>query len=76
MILLCLLCLMLLTSGTKRHSRPLQFIEDEERAIDELTQLYRENVGDEVVVRVERCANSADIAAQCPVWTNTPHFRA
>ncbi|RCN46798.1 hypothetical protein ANCCAN_07112 [Ancylostoma caninum] len=62
--------------GTKRVSRPLQFIEDEERAIDELTQLYRENVGDEVVVRVERCASSADMAAQCPVWTNTPHFRA
>ncbi|KAK6727500.1 hypothetical protein RB195_005280 [Necator americanus] len=33
--------------STKRISRPLQFIEDEERAIDELTQLYRENVGDE-----------------------------
>ncbi|KHJ74736.1 hypothetical protein OESDEN_25648, partial [Oesophagostomum dentatum] len=62
--------------GTKRVSRPLQFIEDEERAIDELTQLYRENVGDEVVVRVERCASSADAAAQCPVWMNTPHFRA
>ncbi|ETN78573.1 hypothetical protein NECAME_10270 [Necator americanus] len=50
--------------------------EDEERAIDELTQLYRENVGDEVVVRVERCASSADITAVSPVWTNAPHFRA
>ncbi|VDP00236.1 unnamed protein product [Heligmosomoides polygyrus] len=48
-----------LLEGTRRLSRPLHFIEDEERAIEELTQLYRDNVGDEVIVSVERCAVSS-----------------
>lgn len=60
-----------LLEGTRRLSRPLHFIEDEERAIEELTQLYRDNVGDEVIVSVERCA----VSSYPPLWANTPHFR-
>ncbi|KAK6015607.1 hypothetical protein OSTOST_18967, partial [Ostertagia ostertagi] len=61
---------------TRRVSRPLHFIEDEERAIEELAQLYRENVGDEVLVRVERCGNFGDVTCSYPpLWANTPHFR-
>ncbi|KAJ1349471.1 hypothetical protein KIN20_005044, partial [Parelaphostrongylus tenuis] len=47
-----------LQKGNCNPSRPLQFIQDEERAIEELTQLYRENLGDECIVRVERCTTS------------------
>ncbi|KAK6060575.1 hypothetical protein COOONC_01768 [Cooperia oncophora] len=65
-----------LKQGTRRISRPLHFIEDEERAIEELIQLYRENVGDEVIVRVERCINACDVTSSySPLWANTPHFR-
>ncbi|WKX89683.1 hypothetical protein Q1695_008935 [Nippostrongylus brasiliensis] len=65
-----------LKEGTRRISRPLHLIEAEEQAIQELLQLYRENAGDEVVVRIERCANSSDSRlAYPPLWANTPHFR-
>nr|CDJ91106.1 Single-stranded nucleic acid binding R3H and DNA RNA helicase domain containing protein [Haemonchus contortus] len=37
-----------LKEGTRRISRPLYFIEDEEHAIEELAQLYLQNVGDEI----------------------------
>ncbi|XGW21862.1 hypothetical protein V3C99_004654, partial [Haemonchus contortus] len=65
-----------LKEGTRRISRPLYFIEDEEHAIEELAQLYLQNVGDEVIVRVERCVDSCDDMSLCsPLWANTPYFR-
>lgn len=65
-----------LQKGSRSVTKPLQFIQDEERAIEELTQLYRENAGDEYIVRVERCATSNDAIEPSPVWANAPHFRA
>ncbi|KJH48595.1 hypothetical protein DICVIV_05282 [Dictyocaulus viviparus] len=61
-----------LKKGYSHVSQPLHFIEDEERAIEELTQLYRENAGDELIVRVERCNISSKITMPNSLWTNFP----
>ncbi|VDO23810.1 unnamed protein product [Haemonchus placei] len=47
-----------LKEGTRRISRPLYFIEDEEHAIEELAQLYVQNVGDECcLIAIVICDN-------------------